>query len=151
MDLSSARLSVPRALGAAVLLGGVLVGLPLLASVDRPPSGRNGTAYAGTLKPFGSCDTVLRYFKDQAPEYLISSAGGYARTDVAGGGAVPVSSGAAPQRDTGAESGGTPPVPMYRAKLAQADMAAAPEETYQTGEMKFSASVNAEYDLIPAP
>lgn len=48
-------------------------------------------------------------------------------------------------------SGGTPPVPMYRAKLAQADMAAAPEETYQTGEMKFSASVNAEYDLIPAP
>ncbi len=110
MDRSSARLSVPRALGAAVLLGGVLVGLPLLASVDRPPSGRNGTAYAGTLKPFGSCDTVLQYFKDQAPEYLINSAGGYAMTDVAGGGAVPVSSGAAPQRDTGAESGGTPPV-----------------------------------------
>jgi len=48
-------------------------------------------------------------------------------------------------------SGGTPPVPMYRAKLMQADMAAAPEATYQTGEMKFSASVNAEYDLITAP
>jgi len=33
----------------------------------------------------------------------------------------------------------------------QADMAAAPEATYQTGEMKFSASVNAVYDLITGP
>ena len=47
-----------------------------------------------------------------------------------------------------AASGGTPPVPMYRARLAQMDMAAAQEATYQAGDMKFSASVNAEYDLI---
>jgi len=26
-----------------------------------------------------------------------------------------------------------------------------PEATYQPGEMKFSANVNAEYDLIPGP
>ena len=44
----------------------------------RPHPGPNGTAYAGTLKPFGSCDTVLQYFKDEAPEYLINWAGGYA-------------------------------------------------------------------------
>jgi uncharacterized protein YggE len=47
-----------------------------------------------------------------------------------------------------AASGGTPPVPLYRARLAQMDMAAAQEATYQAGDMKFSASVNAEYDLI---
>ena len=48
-------------------------------------------------------------------------------------------------------SGGAPPVPMYRTRFATANMAAAPEDTYQTGEMKFSASVNAEYELLPAP
>jgi uncharacterized protein YggE len=43
----------------------------------------------------------------------------------------------------------TPPVPVYRAKLAMAaDSAASPESTYQAGEMKFSAMVNAEYDLV---
>ena len=39
-------------------------------------------------------------------------------------------------------------MPLYRARLAQMDMAAAQEATYQAGDMKFSASVNAEYDLI---
>jgi uncharacterized protein YggE len=41
--------------------------------------------------------------------------------------------------------------PMYRAKaMMAADAAGAPpEETYQAGEMKFSAVVNAEYDLVP--
>ena len=28
----------------------------------------------GALKPFDTCDTVLQYFKDQAPEYLIERA-----------------------------------------------------------------------------
>ena len=44
-----------------------------------------------------------------------------------------------------------PGVPMYRAKaMMAADAAGAPpEETYQAGEMKFSAMVNAEYDLVP--
>jgi hypothetical protein len=43
-----------------------------------------------------------------------------------------------------------PPMPMYRrGPMAMADAAAAPpEETYQPGEMKFSATVNAEYDLL---
>lgn len=42
-----------------------------------------------------------------------------------------------------------PPMPMYRrGPMAMADHAAAPPaETYQPGEMKFSAMVNAEYDL----
>jgi hypothetical protein len=43
-----------------------------------------------------------------------------------------------------------PPMPMYRrGPMAMADAAAAPpEETYQPGDMKFSATVNAEYDLL---
>jgi uncharacterized secreted protein with C-terminal beta-propeller domain len=109
MDRSSARLTVPRALGAAVIIGGLLVALPLAGGDGRTPLGRNGTAYAGTLKPFSSCDTVLQYFKDQAPDYLIDRAGGVGMADAAGGRAGPVSAGAAPQRDVGAESGGTPP------------------------------------------
>jgi len=44
-----------------------------------------------------------------------------------------------------------PPMPMYRNQVAMADAAAPPEATYQPGEMKFSASVNAEYDLLVAP
>jgi uncharacterized protein len=45
----------------------------------------------------------------------------------------------------------SPPMPMFRAQVAMADSAAAPEATYQPGEMKFSASVNAEYDLVVGP
>jgi uncharacterized protein YggE len=41
-----------------------------------------------------------------------------------------------------------PPVPMFRRQVAMADAAMAPEASYQAGEMKFSASVNAEYDLL---
>ena len=46
-----------------------------------------------------------------------------------------------------------PPIAMYRATVAMADAAAPapPEATYQTGEMKFSASVNVEYDLLVGP
>lgn len=46
-----------------------------------------------------------------------------------------------------------PPIAMYRASVAMADAAAAPppEATYQPGEMKFSANVNVEYDLIVGP
>lgn len=49
----------------------------------------------------------------------------------------------------GATSG--PPVPMYRRQVAMADAAMAPEASYQAGEMKFTASVNAEYDLLVKP
>jgi uncharacterized protein YggE len=45
----------------------------------------------------------------------------------------------------------SPPVPMYRRQVAMADAAMAPEASYQAGEMKFSASVNAEYDLLMKP
>ncbi len=46
-----------------------------------------------------------------------------------------------------------PPMPMYRVRPAMAEVAAAPppEATYQPGEMKFNANVNAEYDLVPGP
>jgi uncharacterized protein YggE len=42
---------------------------------------------------------------------------------------------------------------MYRSKMVMADAAAppAPEASYQPGEMKFSASVSAEYDLLVGP
>lgn len=47
-------------------------------------------------------------------------------------------------------SSSPPVVPLYRSKMVMADMAAAapPAETYQPGDMKFSASVAAEYDLV---
>jgi uncharacterized protein YggE len=48
-------------------------------------------------------------------------------------------------------SGNAPPVPMYRATMAMADAKGAPEATYQAGDMKFSANVNAEYDLVTGP
>ena len=51
-------------------------------------------------------------------------------------------------------SASAPPMPMYRQTMVMADMAAAappPEATYQAGEMKFSANVSAEYDLVVGP
>jgi len=86
MDRSPARLTVPRALGTAVLLAGVLVALPLVGGGDRPSLSRNQTAHAGTLKPFPSCGKVLQYFKDQAADYLIERAGGGVMEGSAGGG-----------------------------------------------------------------
>lgn len=46
---------------------------------------------------------------------------------------------------------GSPPiVPVYRPRMVMADAAAAPppEATYKPGQMKFSANVSAEYDLV---
>ena len=50
----------------------------LAAATAEHASGAEGAAFAltGPLKPFNTCDTVLQYFKDQAPEYLIERAGG---------------------------------------------------------------------------
>ena len=76
MDRFPARPTVPRVVGAAVLLAGVLVALPVLSAGDRPLLGRSSTAYAGSLKPFPSCGKVLQYFKDQAPDHLIERTGG---------------------------------------------------------------------------
>jgi len=48
-------------------------------------------------------------------------------------------------------SSSAPPMPMYRRGAVMADAAMAPEATYQPGDMKFSATVNAEYDLVVTP
>ena len=48
-------------------------------------------------------------------------------------------------------SAAAPPMPMYRQHALMADAAMAPEATYQPGEMKFTATVNAEYDLVVGP
>lgn len=48
-------------------------------------------------------------------------------------------------------SGSGPPVPVYRDAVMATMAKAAPEATYQPGNMKFSASVNAEYDLVVGP
>jgi len=69
---------------------------------------------AGALQPFDTCDSVLAYFKDQAPEYLIQRVGGGAvpsRTD-AGGSAtertVPNAGRAADSSGSAEKSAGTP-------------------------------------------
>jgi uncharacterized secreted protein with C-terminal beta-propeller domain len=109
MNRIPARLTVPRALGAAVLLAGVLVAVPLVSG-DRASLGRNQTAHAATLKPFRSCGTVLQYFKEHAPDYLIERAGGEVWTAVDGGAGRGVPDVAA-ARDTagGATEAGPPP------------------------------------------
>jgi uncharacterized protein YggE len=48
-------------------------------------------------------------------------------------------------------SSSAPMVPMYRRQVAMADAAMAPEASYQAGEMKFTATVSAEYDLLAKP
>jgi uncharacterized protein YggE len=56
-----------------------------------------------------------------------------------------------PVRALNASASG-PVVPLYKARMAMAaDAAMAPEATYQPGEMKFSANVSAEYDLVVGP
>ena len=112
---SSARVAIPVAVAAAlVLIAGVAVALPR-GGDGRATSGTDGTAYAlaGVLKPFNTCDTVLQYFKDQAPEYLISRAGGGVRTTTTEAGpALPrtaVPKEGADSSGTTAESSGTPP------------------------------------------
>jgi uncharacterized secreted protein with C-terminal beta-propeller domain len=97
----TSRVAIPRAVAGAVLIAAVLVALPLGGGKDGPPSGRGGTAHAaGALKPFSTCDAVLQYFKDQAPEYLIERAGGGGA-----GGAIDVPMAGA-ERAAGADSSG---------------------------------------------
>jgi uncharacterized secreted protein with C-terminal beta-propeller domain len=113
---SPARAVIPSAVAAAaVLIVGVAVALPR-GGDPGTPSGGGGTAFAlaGALKPFNSCDTVLEYFKDQAPNYLIERArGGVATTTEAGAPerttAVPKQGRAADSSGTTTESSGTPP------------------------------------------
>jgi uncharacterized secreted protein with C-terminal beta-propeller domain len=75
---SPGRAAIPRAIAAAVvLIAAVAVALPR-GGDGGSQAGGSGAAYAmaGTLKPFTTCDTVLEYFKEQAPEYLIQRASG---------------------------------------------------------------------------
>jgi uncharacterized secreted protein with C-terminal beta-propeller domain len=111
----AARVAIPSAVAAAaVLIAGVAVALPRSGNGGTPSAGE-GTAYAlaGMLKPFDTCDTVLRYFKDQAPEYLIERARGVTTTDAGGAAerttAVPQQGRAADSTDTTAQPGGTAP------------------------------------------
>jgi uncharacterized secreted protein with C-terminal beta-propeller domain len=77
------RVAIPGAIAAAaVLIAAVAVTLPRggdggAESSGAALSGGDGAAYAmaGMLKPFNTCDTVLDYFKEQAPAYLIERAG----------------------------------------------------------------------------
>jgi uncharacterized secreted protein with C-terminal beta-propeller domain len=107
---SPARVAIPSAVAAAVaLIVGVVVVLPHGGGEGTSSAGP-GVAYAvpGALQPFDTCDTVLQYFKDQAPEYLIERAGGGDRV------ATDTGSGAAEQRtakdfsNTTPESASTP-------------------------------------------
>jgi uncharacterized secreted protein with C-terminal beta-propeller domain len=106
---------VPSAVAAAVLIiAGVVVVLPR-GGDNGTASGGEGAAYAltGELKPFNTCDSVLQYFKDRAPEYLIQRAGsGGANTArEAGGAPAPQQSRAKDSSGTAAESAN--PAPPY--------------------------------------
>ena len=101
---SPARVAIPSAVAAAVaLIVGVVVVLPHGGDEGTSSAGP-GAAYAvpGALQPFDTCDTVLQYFQDQAPEYLIERAGGGDRV------ATDTGSGAAEQRTAKDSSNATP-------------------------------------------
>ena len=101
---SPARVAIPSAVAAAVaLIVGVVVVLPHGGDEGTSSAGP-GAAYAvpGALQPFDTCDTVLQYFQDQAPEYLIERAGGGDRV------ATDTGSGAAEQRTAKDSSNTTP-------------------------------------------
>ena len=113
---SPGRVAIPSAVAAAaVLIAGVAIALPR-GGGDGGTSSAEGAAYAmaGALQPFDTCDGVLAYFKDQAPEYLIQRVAGgmVSRTTDAGGSAAertaPNAGRAADSSGTTEKSAGTP-------------------------------------------
>jgi len=110
---SPARMTIPAIAAAIVLIAGVLVAFPLGGGGNKSASGGPGGAYAyaKTLKPFDTCDSLLQYFKDQAPEYLIERARQVTstNTDASAGRAEPMPGRATEDLATGVESGSTPP------------------------------------------
>jgi uncharacterized secreted protein with C-terminal beta-propeller domain len=117
---SPARIAIPSAVAAVALIAAVMVALPRGGDGGTPsaaegPLGGEGAAFAltGALKPFDTCDAVLQYFKDQAPDYLIERAGGGAVTTEAGTPmrrtALPKQSRADDSSGTAAESADAPP------------------------------------------
>jgi uncharacterized secreted protein with C-terminal beta-propeller domain len=91
-----ARGALRLAVAASILIGAVAIGVPVVrgglatggdsaASGGGVTSGGEGAASSGDgaafaltgpLRPFPTCDSVLQYFKDQAPEDLIARVGG---------------------------------------------------------------------------
>ncbi len=72
---SPARVALPAAVAAAVLISAVAVGLPRVGGGGTASGGGNvAMALTGALQPFGTCDNVLEHFKNQAPEYLLERA-----------------------------------------------------------------------------
>jgi uncharacterized secreted protein with C-terminal beta-propeller domain len=114
---SPARVAVPGAVAAAaVLIAGVALALPRGGDGGASSGGTSlsgeGAAFAlpGPLKPFDSCNSVLQYFKDQAPEYLIERASGGATSEAGSAGSTTVQQGrTADSAGTGAESSGADP------------------------------------------
>ena len=119
---SPARIAIPSAAAAAaVVIAGFAVTLPRIGgtvgtSSGGAAAGAGDAAFAltGPLKPFNTCDSLLKYFKTEAPDYLIQRA--------RGGGGIPTSTGGLQARrsgvpeqtgadsaGTGAGSGGVPP------------------------------------------
>jgi uncharacterized secreted protein with C-terminal beta-propeller domain len=106
---SPARVAIPSAVAAAaVVIAAIAVALPRGGGNGGAASGAGGAAFAltGPLKPFDTCNTVLTYFKDQAPDYLIERARGGKAVDRAG---APVRQGRAADSSGAAESSSTPP------------------------------------------
>ncbi len=111
---SPARVAIPSAVAAAaVLIAGVAVTLPRGGAGGAASAEGAAFALPGPLQPFNTCDSVLQYFKDQAPQYLIERAGGVRTTDSGGAAerttAVPQQGRATDSSGTGAESGGALP------------------------------------------
>ena len=111
---SPARVAIPSAVAAAaVLIAGVAVALPRGGAGGTASAEGAAFALPGPLQPFNTCDSVLEYFKDQAPQYLIERAGGVRTTDSGGAAerttAAPQQGRATDSSGTGAESGGAPP------------------------------------------
>ena len=84
---SPARVAIPSAVAASVLIGAVMVAFPQGGGGGTSTGAGGAVAMAGTLQPFNTCETVLRYFKDQAPEYLIERVGDGRRQSAQAGGA----------------------------------------------------------------
>ncbi len=84
--------AIPRIAAAAVLVAGIGVIGPSVVGGGGSRSGLGGAgvAYAaGPLKAFASCDAVLGYFREQAPDYLIEQASGGRASASAGSQAMP--------------------------------------------------------------
>ena len=109
---SPARVAIPSGVAAAVLIGAVVIGLPQGGGGTGLAGGGAAFALTGPLKPFNTCDTVLQYFKDQAPQYLIERARSGAMTTDEAGAPVRRTWVPAQSRDSSAgadaESGGAP-------------------------------------------